>query len=1154
MEFRILGPLEAVAGERAIALPRRKHRALLATLLLRAGEPVSSDRLIEDLWGESPPRTARDALQNYVSLLRKALGADVLVTRDTAYVLEIAPEQVDANRFERLANEARAIDQSEPRAEKLREALGLWRGPPLADLVYEPFAAVEIARLEELRLAATEDLIDAELELGRHVDLVPELDALIQEHPFDERLRGQLMLALYRAGRQAEALEAYRAARRVLDEELGLEPGPPLRELEQRILRHDPALGAAVRPAAQPSRRTVTVLFARGPDGDPEVIAAWLERVRASAALHGGRTTFVGDAAMAVFGAPEAHEDDALRAVRAGLELGDLRVGVSTGEVFVHGEVVTGAPVTQARQLEQAAKPGQVIVSPATVRLVRDAVRGRRMRESAAFRVEALIEGAPGIARRLRRPLVGREVELAALRRAFAQARDEGRCVVFTTFGDAGIGKTRLARELVAEVRGEATVLVGRCVSYGEGATFLPLREMIGEGFDETVESASSTGEVFLAARRRFEELAADRTLLLLFEDVHWAEPALLDLIEYLGSQAEGSILALCLSRPELLAERAGWKEVGPSLVLEPLSDGDARTLVGDGPEADRIVEIAEGNPLYVEQLVASVEEAGPEALETVPGSIEALLASRLDRLGPEERAVAQRAAVVGRRFAPAAVAALGSAEALPALENVGFVHRAGTLYRFHHVLVRDVVYAGTPKADRAKLHRRHAEWLDEQKDSSDEMVGYHLEQAADYLRELEAPDKELANEAGRRLGKAGVRAWKRGDAVAASNLLGRAVSLLPPGNPFRLDLMCEWGSALRTRGSFAEAQDVLRRTRDEGAAAGLRRVALRAEVALSYLRLLVEPTSGTDELFDSASASVPLLEEDSDDRALGRSWLYISLVSGPYRCRFAEAVPAARNALRHYERAGWPTSACLGLLASGLAAGPKPAPQAIRECEELLARADLNGQAAVLPFLGALEAMQGDLDRARQRMRRTREICAQLGQPIAPEHSCGNFEYQIELFDGDLTAAQRLLEKSHAVLEAHGERAYLATRAVMLADVLYRRGRLSEAAARLAAAQADSSDDDVVTQWRCRAVAAKLAARKGDHGRAEQLVREALALLATTDVLNHQAACLLDLREVLTLDGRVEEARSASEEALALYERKGNIAAAKQTRSLLSR
>ena len=618
-----------------------------------------------------------------MSLLRKSLGGDVLVTREGGYVLDVSPEQVDAVRFERLAAEAREIVTPDGRAAKLREALELWRGPALADLAYEPFAAVEIARLEELRLAATQDLIDAELELGRHADLVPELETLIQEHPFDERLRGQLMLALYRSGRQAEALEAYRAARRMLDEELGLEPGPPLRELEQAILRHDPALAtpAVAKPVTLPTRRTVTVLFADLVDSsslveglDPEAAHSLLQRyfatARAAVEGHGGIVEkFIGDAVMAVFGVPRSHEDDALRAVRAAIEIRErvpaaderleVRIGVNTGEVLAGAGdevLVTGAAVTVAKRLEQAARGGEVLVGASTQRLVRDAVRSRqtKRRDPVAFRVEELIEGAPAIERRFDTPLVGRDEELAALRGAFERARDERRCVVFTVVGEAGIGKTRVARELLHELHEETTVLVGRCVSYGEGATFLPLTEMMGA----EVLAAGSTGEIFLAARRRFEELAAEKPLLLVFEDVHWAEPTLLDFVEYLGAQATGSpILALCMSRPDLLAERSGWDA---SLTLEPLTDEHARELAGGEQHADRIVEIAEGNPLYVQQLAAYVAEEGEAALDAVPGSIEALIASRLDRLGAEERGLAQRAAVVGRRFSPAAVAALG--------------------------------------------------------------------------------------------------------------------------------------------------------------------------------------------------------------------------------------------------------------------------------------------------------------------------------------------------------------------------------------------------------------------------------------------------------------------------------------------------------------
>jgi DNA-binding SARP family transcriptional activator len=252
-EFRILGPLEVADGEEVLPLSGQKQRALLALLLLDANRVVSTDRLVDALWGEQPPRTAATSLQNFVSQLRKLLGSDVLVTKPPGYQLKIAAEQLDLARFAQLVEEARAEDSAVERAEKLRRALALWRGPPLADLGFEAFAQQEIGRLEELRLAALEDRIDAELEAGRHSDLAGELEAFADEHPLRERLRGQLMLALYRSGRQAEALQIYHDTRRVLVDELGIEPSPTLQQLHGAILRQDPALeeGDSVAPVAE---------------------------------------------------------------------------------------------------------------------------------------------------------------------------------------------------------------------------------------------------------------------------------------------------------------------------------------------------------------------------------------------------------------------------------------------------------------------------------------------------------------------------------------------------------------------------------------------------------------------------------------------------------------------------------------------------------------------------------------------------------------------------------------------------------------------------------------------------------------------------------------------------------------------------------------
>jgi DNA-binding SARP family transcriptional activator len=248
MEFRVLGPLEVQDGVGELALGRGKQRALLAVLLVHAGEVVPADRLIDALWGESPPASALNSVHIYVSQLRRVLGHGRLVTRRGGYALELVPGELDAERFERLLADARGrLRDGDPEraAATLREALALWRGPPMADFTYEPFAQPEIARLEELRLEALEERVEADLRLGRHRELVSELQAAVRAHPLRERLRGQLMLALYRSGRQTEALDTYHQARRMLGEQLGLAPGPTLQELERAVLRQDPRLAAA---------------------------------------------------------------------------------------------------------------------------------------------------------------------------------------------------------------------------------------------------------------------------------------------------------------------------------------------------------------------------------------------------------------------------------------------------------------------------------------------------------------------------------------------------------------------------------------------------------------------------------------------------------------------------------------------------------------------------------------------------------------------------------------------------------------------------------------------------------------------------------------------------------------------------------------------
>jgi DNA-binding SARP family transcriptional activator len=1271
MEYRILGPLEVREADRVISLRGTRQRELLAVLLLHANEIVSSDRLIDDLWEGDPPPTATKMIQNGVSQLRKLLEPEEagaagveqrLVTRSPGYLLRIGPGELDSDRFERLAAEGRkelAAHAYGAAVERLREALAVWRGPALGDFSDATFARAEAARFEELRCATTEDRIDAELALGRHADVVAELEALVAQNPLRERLRGQLMLALYRSGRQAEALQVYQQTRNTLVEELGLEPGPALQRLEKAVLTQDPALELGVeeaRPSVEPTRETIPapetrkmvsvvsadILSLSGPH-DPEALRGPMgravEAVTGVLERHGARTEpSTGGGVIGIFGVPTVNEDDALRAVRAAVEarsaLGQLvpelerdrgitvalRAGVNTGEMVVgnavaHG-VLAGDAVNFAARLQQAAQPGEILIDERTERLVRDAVSVERVDPAAltalgqmsAWRLLEVSAGAPGYLRRMETPMIGRAEELSRLRQCFERTAEERAVQLFTVVGPPGIGKSRLAQELVGSLDGRAHVLRGHSLSYGEGITFWPLREVVaqvdgddpqkalkgileGEGDADTIVdrllgavglagTASSNEDTFWAARKLFEALARERPVVLVIEDVHWAEPTFLDLVEHVAEwSTDAPILLLCLGRPELLDGRPRWaggRANVSSALLEPLSGAESEQLIELllagrelAPELrDRISKAAEGNPLFIEQMLAMLADNGNGA-GRVPPTIHALLAARLERVDADERWAVLRASVMGREFRRTGLVTLSPREERAAVGAAlqKLVRREllrpvrDEVFRFRHLLVREVAYDSLPKLARADLHERFADWLERAREERitevDEIVGYHLEQAYRYRAELAPVDAEgraLARRAATRLGAAGRRDYERGDVRAAESTLSRAVALLEPGAPGRADLLADLGEALRETGDFERAEAVLAEVIEAASEAGDAVLEARGQLIRLRLRLLTE-SGASEDVSEEGRRLIQTFQEAGDERLLAKAWEILAWVPW-FRCRAAATDEALQRAIDYARRAGDARTEAQSLNLSVGAAffGPMPVAEAIRVCEQILAQPGQQRRiiASALRALAGLKAMAASFDEARELVASHREVVGELGLRVTAASAAETYGI-VEMLAGDPAAAERELAWGYGILDEIGESQTFPDLAAKLADALYVQGNDDRALGLSEVSREATAADDLSAGVQWRAVQAKLLARRGDAAQAEELAREAVTLAAKTDFLVLRADALMDLAEVLRLGGREGECAPVVGQALELYERKGNVVGAARARALLA-
>ncbi len=969
------------------------------------------------------------------------------------------------------------------------------------------------------------------------------------------------------------------------------------------------------------ARKTVTVVFAdvAGSTGlgealDPETLRGIMERnfadARAAIERHGGTVEkFIGDAVMAVFGIPVVHEDDALRAVRAvwemqerlaalneelererGFALG-LRTGVNTGEV-VAGDpssgdfYATGDAVNVAARLEQAAHPGEILLGESTYRLVRDAVRVEAVEPLSlkgkaepvvAYRLAGLLEGAPGVVRRFDSPFVGRTEELARFRQLFERVAGERLALLVTILGPAGIGKTRLASELAAGLSGRAAVLQGRCLSYGEGITFWALQEILRSLPERPAgvpdpEQARSSEETFWAYRKLFEALAAEQPLVIVLDDIHWAEPTLLDLLEHVVEWTrDAPILLLCLARPELLDDRPGWP--GERLEVEPLHDEEVDALMlaltEDLEEAERtrIAEAAQGNPLFAEQMVAlALEEDGRGA--DVPPTIQLLLAARLDRLAADERALLECAAVVDKEVWRGALLELSSPDTevsavLQRLVRKGLVRPERSslpgedAFRFAHLLVRDASYAAIPKGRRAELHERFAGWLEQSESPYGETAGYHLEQAYRYLTELGPVgdrERELASRAAAKLTSAGLNALRHGDTAGAANLLSRGLDLLPEDAPDRGDLLVALGDSLDVSGDPREAYAVSADALTAAEAAADRGLACEATLQRSWLEARLAPgVRSNEEYLNEAEQAAAELRELGHERGLARAWRSAAAFLA-WSGNAAAAAQAAERAAALARRTGEWYLERAGLFWVGLSlcAGPTPASENLRRCEEILAdTADLDVRSSMRHFMSGLHAMLGHADEARSLHERSFADAEDLG--LKPRIAATENIFLALEATFTPAEAERCLQHSLALWQEMREDGIASTVAARLARTLCAQGRFEEAERYLALAENLAASDDWESQSFTRAARARVLAHREGLEQAESLAREAVAIADRTDDLDTRAWLRIDLADVLSLAERTGEARSTLEEAVRLAEAKEDVVVAERARARLA-
>jgi DNA-binding SARP family transcriptional activator/tetratricopeptide (TPR) repeat protein len=852
VEFGVLGPLRVRADGGELRIGGFTRRAALGFLLLNAGRVVSVSELTEALWPDGHPATARGILLNVVSALRKA-GLDI-ITRKPGYLLRVEPDRVDLHRFRAALSRASTAPGPEQAATVLRDALALWRGPVLADLVADGVTWPELVEITRLRDVAVEDRFDAELACGRHREVIAEIEALAGDHPLRERVQGQLMLALYRSGRQADALAVFRSARERFAAELGIDPCPELVRLEQAILTQDPALATSPAQALTVlERKKVSVLVVRlelpgADEAADERLETSVAQVRRHVEELGGVTvTSLGSTICAAFGAPVNREDDAARAVRAAFEI--------TGDHPAAAAVATGpALVTSGDRVEVS---GTVL--DACLRLLAEAARGEV--RTCPVTDRALTPAGDDA------PFVGRSREMALLVEACEQVGATNRPRVITVVGEPGAGKSRLVREFA---RGRRT-LTGRTPPFARDDVFAPLAEIVRShaGIFDTDDAAAVTAKIqaisddpwlvtqlsallgvspqgsdVLMAWRRLVEHLAEEPLVVVVEDVHWADDLLLGFLHGLADTADDvPLLVLLTSRQEARVR-------GEAITLGPLSEEDTTRLLEAlmahhdvTADVPALLHRSAGNPLFAGEYVRMLRDGAPDAL---PETVQNVIGARLDSLPQIERSVLQDAAVIGPTVWPGAVAVVAErdvaeiARCLEVLRQRDFLTRHATSnvvgeieYAFSHVLVRDAAYDRIPRGTKAMKHYHAAEWVQALPLEHVPLLAHHFQEAVWIAEASGRPCDIMGRKARAALTDAGRRATALAARDTAIRCYRAALAVCPPGHPDRAELLTLLGSSLALSGEglqeLAEAADLHRTAGNFAGAAEATRASWRA-------------------------------------------------------------------------------------------------------------------------------------------------------------------------------------------------------------------------------------------------------------------------------------------------------------------------------------